>query len=253
MYKQYIQFFLYLFPIHAFVTTSPLRINEVSDKGTSNTCNGEDWVELYYDDDQSLPMSLTGYVLHDDKGSNDDDAFIFNNGTISPGEFLLVCFGGEDKSNSPQFGIGGDDQVTLLHPNGTALSTTGQLLNRGKVDISFAFDELANKFEYTSTATPGTKNKITLLPKVETLEEMRARLVTQNELGANFFDMDNDGLPANDGFKDIVDFRMKIDPILWEKMYQDQSYEIYTSFLSATVTEMNDESAVLLNLTSPGR
>jgi len=237
------------------------QINEVSDKGTSNTCNGEDWIELYLDgstnknsNGTSSTFDLTGYIIHDDKGPDDEDAFTMKNGTmLISGEFLLLCLGGEDASISPQFAIGGDDQITLLDASGSIISTTGPLMDRGEVDVSFAFDDTTKTFVYTSTPSPGTKNIMTLLPEIETVEEMRARLVAQNEMGTMFFDMDGDGLPVEGGFDDIVDLRMEVDPLLWEQMYEDQSYEIYSSFISATVTEMDNEDLVLLNLPSPGR
>jgi len=234
------------------------RINEVSDKGASNTCNGEDWIELYLDGNagntSSSTFDLSGCILHDDNGPDDSDAFIMKNGTrINPGQYLLLCLGGEDASNSPRFGIGGYDQITLLGKDGSMISSTGPLTGRGEVDVSFAYDESSKTFVYTSTPTPGEKNVVTLLPEPETIEDMRNRLIAQNEMGNAFFNMDEDGLPVEGGFHDIVDLRMEVDSMVWDQMYEDQGYEIYSNFISAAVTKMDDESTVFLNTTNPGR
>ena len=51
-----------------------LRINEIADKGTSNVCNGEDWIELFLPlaANDAPSLNLAGYILHDDKGPGRD-------------------------------------------------------------------------------------------------------------------------------------------------------------------------------------
>ena len=107
--------YIYLFLFRCiFKTQAALfpRINEISDKGTSNVCNGEDWIELYLDvnttnnsnngNTESFSIDLSGYILHDDNGAYDSDAFTIKNGTrINPGQYLLFCLGGDDASISP--------------------------------------------------------------------------------------------------------------------------------------------------------
>mmetsp|Transcript_37688 Transcript_37688/g.82134 ORF Transcript_37688/g.82134 Transcript_37688/m.82134 type:complete len:838 (-) Transcript_37688:126-2639(-) len=237
-----------------------VRINEVADKGSSSTCSGEDWIELHLPATSTASsVDMTGYTLHDDKGTDDADAFTFPEGgdpvVLNRGEYLLLCAGGSDPLISPQFGIGGTDQVTLLDPSGALVSTTGPLQDRGEFDVSFAHDESSEEFVYTSTPTPGEENEITPLPEPETVEEMRARLIAQNDMGTAFFNMDADGKPLTEGegYDDIVDLRMEMDPAVWEQMYQDRSYEVYSRFLSATVTEYDNPDALLLNMTSAGR
>lgn len=91
-----------------------VRINEVADKGSSDVCDGEDWVELYLPENALSPVDLTGYRLHDDNGPGGPDAFTFTTTTVlQPGEYLLVCIRGPNTATSPQFGIGGDDQVRV--------------------------------------------------------------------------------------------------------------------------------------------
>ena len=233
-----------------------LRINEVADKGSSNACDGEDWIELFLPPNLgAAPLNLSGYTLYDDNGPNDADAFLFpSSTTISPGEYILLCNGGVDPTTSPQFGIGGDDQVFLLDPTGLLISTTGPLGGRGEFDVSYAYDATSNSYIYTMSPTPGDENSINPLPDPETLEEMRMRLQEQNEMGTAFFNMDRNGRPLLEGgFDDIVDLRMTMDPDLWDKMYDERSYEIYTQFQNATVTTYNDPSDILLNLPDEGR
>jgi len=239
--------------VHASSSGYP-RINEISDKGTNNACNGKDWIEIYYDGGNSTSFDLSGYILHDDNGPNGSDSFTFSNGTrIKADEYLLLCIRGENASISPKFGIGGDDQISLVGRDGSLISTTGQLSNRGEVDVSFAYDDTSETYVYSSTPTPGGKNIITPLPEPETINDIRERLVAQNRMGVEFFDMDEDGLPVEGGFDEILDFHMKIDPMVRTKMYEEQGYQLYSDFISASVTKMDDESSVLLNMTSPGR
>jgi len=247
-----ISILLLTLPRQLYASTYP-RINEISDKGTS-ACNGEDWIEMYYNGGNSTSFDLSGYVLHDDNGPNGSDAFTISNGTIIKSEeYLLFCLRVEDASISPQFGIGGDDQISLVGKDGSLISTTGQLSNRGEVDVSFAYDDTSKTYVYTSTPTPGDKNIITPLPEPETIKDTRERLAQQNRLGIEFFDMDEGGLPVKGGFDEIVDFHMEIDPIVRNKMYEEQGYQLYSDFIRASVTKMDDKNSVLLNMTSPGR
>lgn len=233
-----------------------LRINEVADKGSSNACDGEDWIELFLPPDSGTgPMNLSGHILHDDKGPDDAGAFLFPaSTTISPGEYVLLCNGGVDPTTSPQFGIGGDDQVSLLDPAGLLISTTGPLGGRGEFDVSYAYDGTSDTCIYTTSPTPADENSINPLPDPETVEEMRVRLHEQNGMGTKFFNMDSNGRPLSEGgFDDIVDLRMTMDSELWDKMYDERSYEMYTTFQNATVTTYDDPSDVLLNLPHEGR
>ena len=234
-----------------------LRISEIADKGSSNVCNGEDWIELFLPlaANDAPSLNLSGYVLHDDKGPEDEDAFVFPaSATIGPGEYALLCNGGADPTTSPQFGIGGNDQVTLLDPSGQLTSTTGPLADRGEFDVSFAYDTTSGSYIYTTSPTPGDENAINPLPVPETVEEMRVRLQDQNKLGMSFFNMDDSGRPLSEGgFDEMVDMRMTMDPELWDKMYDERSYELYTTFDHATITKYDDPSDVLLELPDAGR
>ena len=136
----------------------------------------------------------------------------------------------------------------MIGKDGSTISKTYQLSGLREVDVSFAYDEASKTFVYTSTPTPGDKNIITLLPEPETIDDIRERLIAQNKLGAEFFDMDDDGLPTKGGFDDIIDLRMEVDPMVWDQMYEHQGFETYSDFISATVTKIDDENNVLLKI-----
>uniref|UniRef100_A0A7R9Z617 LTD domain-containing protein n=1 Tax=Pseudictyota dubia TaxID=2749911 RepID=A0A7R9Z617_9STRA len=241
----------------AIITNDSVRINEVSDKGTSAACNGNDWIELHLPPSAPNPADLGGYILHDNDGPRDADAFSFSSSmssSLDPGGYLLLCEG-EDF----QFGIGGTDAITLLDSSGTAVSSTGSLTDRGALGVSFAYDDETGDYAYTSTPTPGGPNVITRLPQLETIEEMRKRLKAQNDEGAAFFNMADDGRPVEGGFGEVVDLRMEADAAEWEKLAgEDRSHEMYSPFLSASLTAAAADGSdgpakVLANLTSPGR
>jgi len=229
--------FLFLYSVTA------VRINEVADKGSSSACNGADWVELYVPPSEET-SNLTGYILHDDNGPDDEDAYKFSSTVINSGEYLLLCM---KEAGFPQFGIGSDDTITLLGPDQTVISTTGQLSSEGLLDVTYAWDENNEEFVYTSTPSPGSEN---ILTPTLTLKD---RLEAQNALGIDFFNMDDNGYPVPGGFDDVVDLRMVMDPAEFSKMWDDQSYEVYSPFLSLSVTSYGNPDDVLLNLTSPGR
>jgi len=77
---------LLLVPAH--VALAQVVINEIADKGTGNACSGEDWIELYNRGDTEV--SLAGYILHDDQGPEDSDAFVFHNTASGLAEILSM-------------------------------------------------------------------------------------------------------------------------------------------------------------------
>ena len=89
-------------------TVAILRVNEVADKGTSDTCDGKDWIELH--NAGTGTADLSGMVLVDDERFGDEGRYTFANGSsLSGGEYLVLC-----RSADFAFGIGGDDAVTLF-------------------------------------------------------------------------------------------------------------------------------------------
>jgi hypothetical protein len=84
--------------------SNAVLINEVSDQGTVDVCNGNDWIELSIPIEEGAPLDLAGFVLHDDNGPNDAYAYTFPSPTsLNPGDYLLLC---TKTTDGPQFGIG---------------------------------------------------------------------------------------------------------------------------------------------------
>ena len=175
-------------------------LNEVADKGSTGTCSGDDWVELYNNGGTSV--ALAGYMLHDDNGPTDPDAYTFAAGAQIPaGGFLLLCC---NSVTELKFKIRGQDTVTLLDTTGSVVSSSGQLPGggQGAFDKSYAFD--GTSWAYTTTATPAAANVIT----ADSTSPMQ-RLIDQNALGEAFFGMDGNGLPVS-GFEEVVDLRFSM-------------------------------------------
>jgi len=110
-----------------------LRLTAVSDKGSSDRCDGEDWIELTNTGDTKI--DLKGYILHDDKGPDDLEAFIFGAAfnfsvnTIEAGANITRC---KNATDSFLFGIGGDDKVTLRDVDRKKVDSSGKLGDQGE-------------------------------------------------------------------------------------------------------------------------
>ena len=115
-------------------TTPPgvgLRLTAVADKGSTDRCEREDWIEITNTGD--VAIDLDGFMLHDDKGPDDSKAFTFGAGvTIVAGATATLC---KDAEGSFEFGIGGDDTVTLLDASGAEVDTSGELGNQGALNF----------------------------------------------------------------------------------------------------------------------
>ena len=159
-----------------------VRISEVSGKGTSEACDGNNWIDIYILASSVATLDLDGYVLNDEDVTDAGNIFTFPTNTstrfsyLSPGEYLPICNDVLDPLVSPQFGIGKSNELTLLDPSGAVVSSTGVLQGPGYFDVSYALDEETDAFVYTSTPTPGEANIITAVPsKEEKVDEMRDR------------------------------------------------------------------------------
>jgi len=249
------------------VVHGEIIISEIADRGTPEVCNGQDWIELYNAADASV--DLTGWVLHDDNGADHDNSFAFpvpdvdneaNYTTeLLPGSYLLVCTQLEPFDVYPQFGIGGDDTLTLLDPADNApVASVGPLpddASRRGFGVTYAWDPSKNEYSYTSTPTPGMANVLT--PAVpaedeaeETVDEMEARLQAQIQQGELFFNMDRRGYPVTGGYAPVLDFYITMDDEDYQYMLENRSFEVYRPFTSA---KMMQDSEELISLTSPGR
>merc|ERR1719469_763692 len=119
-----------LAPSSAPVLLPLVWLNAVADKGSTDRCDGEDWVEFTNIGDTELV--LDGYMLHDDKGAGDSKAFKFGaDDTIAAGATITLC---KDAEGSFEFGIGGDDTVTLRDANGEMVDTSGKLGDQGALN-----------------------------------------------------------------------------------------------------------------------
>ena len=84
--------------------SAPVRINEIE----SNDGENADWIELK--NNGTGAVDLAGYVLKD---SAEKTPYVFPSGsTLAAGGYVVV---------TPQFGLGGGDQVRLLAPDATTL------------------------------------------------------------------------------------------------------------------------------------
>ena len=273
-------------------TLASVVITEVSDKGTSGVCEENDWIELFNSGADAIDLS-DGYILHDDKGPNDPEAFVFPSPTLlGPQEYLLLCNEitttadpttlnvGNSQSlpvqvghpMSPQFGIGGDDTVTLafIKPedttsttttNGNTTATTLNAVDRqinpllytvisqvrlpntdDDFDITYALNTETGLYSYTGTPTPGAPNVFTALP---TPEEIRARLQTelkaQNDMGTQFFNMDARGDPVPDGMPDVIDMYVTMAPADYQYMLENRTAEQYRPFSGGEVKTVDGE------------
>jgi len=88
-------------------TAASVFVNEVADKGDYTVCGGaagvqgRDWVEL--SNDATSDADISGWKLHDDRGPNNTEAYIFPVGTILPPKsYTILC-----QADSFMFGING--------------------------------------------------------------------------------------------------------------------------------------------------
>ena len=108
---------------------SPLRVNEVADKGNASDagCAGSDWVELR--NPTASPVLLSGLVLSDDHGVPYSKSLALGGAgcpdALGGGELLLLCKDGNASVGGTsydgcgfEFGIGGSDAVGLYQYNG---------------------------------------------------------------------------------------------------------------------------------------
>jgi CotH kinase protein/Lamin Tail Domain len=254
---------------HNYGVAADVVISEIADKGTSaDVCSGNDWVELYNDGTEAVDVS--GWILHDDKGPDDEEALTFSSGSstsvIGAGEFLLLCTEqqGEDAVNSPQFGIGKSDTITLIDTStGSIIASEVTLTGyggdaaaaaEGTIVVTFSLDAADGTFKYTTTPTPGSVNVISTPPVLPSIQE---RLAAQNALGTRFFNMDDNGLPLADGsgLPAMVDFYIDMEEDAYQDLMQNATYQTYVPFTSARVvsnTSLGQEQ-VLWTLSNPGR
>lgn len=186
-----------------FFCEASLRINEVAYKGSSDVCNGEDWIELV---STTSNQTLLNYTLHDDNGKDDDKAkyFMVSNITINVGEYLVLC-----RNVDFDFGIGSDDVVTLLDNSGEIISEV-MLLGSNDDNQTYAYFEEEEEeaegdqgYQYTAMPTPGQQNKY-VEPK-----PLEVKLAEQNEEGNAFF-LEGENNDTAAIFDKVVDLHVQL-------------------------------------------
>ena len=135
-------------------TLAAMRINEIADKGSDNTCEGEDWIELF--NDSTDAVDLEGYILHDDDYPKEvGTELTFSAGTLlSGGAYLVLCCNDNDGINNPKFKVGKSDTVTLLDSSKNVVSTSGKLPGLGEENVTYAYSA-PGEYVQTWTPTPG--------------------------------------------------------------------------------------------------
>ncbi len=223
-------------------TNADVFINEVSDKGTGTVCDGEDWAELYNDD--STDVSLSGYILFDDNGPLDSNAYSFSSdASIPAGGYLLLCCNGDGVS-SPAFKIGGDDALTLRDGSDVDVDSTGVLPDAGEFDVTYVRNADGDgDLVQTITPTPGMKNVITPKPPMVDVD-YRA----QNALGLSFFGMSDSG-ESVPGVDAVVDVHAKVDASDWDYLKSNPYAETYIPVQEFKVVSSGGTHV----LSSPGR
>jgi len=220
---------------HCRCEASPVQINEVAYKGSSNTCNGEDWIELVV---SSSTQDLLNYTLHDDKGKDDNKAKYFNESMIiNAGGYLVLC-----RNVDFDFGIGGDDVVTLLDNNGAIVSEV-MLLGSSEDNQTFAFfdsedvNEEEGKYKYTAMPTPGKAN-IYVTPK-----PLEVKLAEQNEEGDDFFlEKESDGAVI---FDKVVDLHVKLSNESLATIVNHPTWEEFVPFVDVAVSNPSGNTTII--------
>ena len=247
----------YLITIHTSILLllglgqAAIIISEVADKGSSNTCpNNEDWVELHNIGPSSV--NLAGFKLHDDKGPDDNNAFIFPSDTalLSPNAFLVLCtrVDSGDNAASPQFKIGSDDTITLRDISGTIVSSSGALQDLGEYDLTWAYNSENVAYAYTSTPTPGSMNIFT-----ESWPVVRTRLAKQHQDGEAFFESTDSLMPI---LPPVIELRLTMTAEDWTFQQKHVSFESYRPFTGLKVTSSSGSGSGIIthaNLAVGGR
>jgi Lamin Tail Domain/CotH kinase protein len=262
----------------ASLTDGSVLINEISDKGTNNACQGNDWIELYNSGNAAVDLS-EGYILHDDKGVISDNAFTFPPGQIVlPNEYLLLCtkLGSESTNgeiggdvtdpSSPSFGISSDDTITLVRRQANLADETAtqsrvafEIVSSVTLpntddgfDVTYAYNATSGQYTYTSTPTPGKANMFTRIKtEDELLAQKRASLAAQNELGVRFFGMDDRGYKVVGAMPDVLELRVTMFQLDFDDLMANKSFESYSHLQNGTLT--TTEGELLARIDSPAK
>merc|ERR1712238_224291 len=150
-----------------------IRINEVSNGATEDTCNGRPWLEVNVlqgrGDRNAGPLDFTDVVLTNDQagGSGNHVSFTFPAVEYREG-YSVLCMMGEDPATSPQFLITQGDTVSMLDPFGHTFSAIVYSHLEGmSAGTSYSYNAKTGSFEDTTTPTPGEDNVFTKYTKTK--------------------------------------------------------------------------------------
>jgi len=215
-------FALSFFFLRVFSTNANIVINEIAYKGTGKSiCNNEDWIELLNTSEDEV-ASLANFMIHDSKGEKDEDAMIFSDIAVAPGEFLVLCGGSADFS----FGIGADDTITLLDETGVILDSVN-LPGTGAEDGSETYARIDGEYNY-GAPTPGEDNVST--EKISREEALEA----QNNAGNDFFLVD-----GATTFSKVVDIHIPMEEENLSNLKNHPAWEKYFEFNALSVTNID--------------
>ena len=166
--------------------TPLIRINEVSNGATEDTCNGRPWLEVNVlqgrGDRNSGPLDFTDVVLTNDQagGSGNHVSFTFPAVEYREG-YSVLCMMGEDPTTSPQFSITQGDTVSMLDPFGHTFSTiVYSHLESMSAGTSYSYNDKTGSSEDTTTPTPGEDNVFTKY--AETSNEINADTLAHGDV-----------------------------------------------------------------------
>lgn len=206
-----------------------ITVNEIAYKGSANQCNGKDWIEFF--NDSTEVVNLLDYVIHDDKGKDDEDAKTFPNTTMASGEYKILCNGVDF-----DFGISSSDTITFLDQNGIILSVTA-LPGTGSDLQTYAYFGASDDYKYTMTPTPG-KGNIFTEPK-----PLEQQLEEQNDAGKEFF-LDRPG-GQSDIFDEVVDIFIDMDAASLSEINDHPERENFVPFTDVTVSNSKQNSTLV--------
>ncbi|GMH70612.1 hypothetical protein TrST_g14059 [Triparma strigata] len=144
-------------------------ISEVSSNPVDGVCDGNDYIELY--NPTNYKIQLSQYVLHDDRGPNDPEAFKFPAlASLTANQVLLLCANG-DGVNSPAFGVADGDAISIRSVSDNVPVTSAGRMRSDERNAGESWT-LQSDGTYTyATATPFVFGDYGTAPEVESEDD----------------------------------------------------------------------------------
>jgi Lamin Tail Domain len=166
-----------------------LFVNEVASTSAGGVCGTQDWIELYHSGNTTLNAS--GLILHDDAGPSNINAFRFPPSFVfAPFEIRLLC---GNAAGSFQFGIAGDDTITIINSDLELVSTTGILPNLGTATATYQLRDDRKTYQYA----PPTPNATNVFPASNVVvNEVADKTIPNSPCAGDYIELYNDS-PTN--------------------------------------------------------